>query len=112
MEGASNDERWESKADDKDVELDFTTYTPEVKLQLGKIVSAASGLKVKKLRRPVPVYQAEDADDEGYEEWDQIEMEQDGREEDEVVEIEWEALQREEGKWKVVPNIIALALSV
>jgi len=95
-------------ADEKDVELDMITFTPEIKLQLGKVTSHVSGLTLKKLRRPVPVYEVEEGD-EGEQESLQQEEEV---EEDEVVEISIDDLRRDEGRWKVVPNIMALALSL
>jgi hypothetical protein len=89
------------------------TYTPEVKLQLGKVVSKASGFTVKKLRRPIPVYEDAEGEDEDYENGaEHAQVEEQEEEEDEVIELSLDELQREEGRWKVVPNITALALSL
>lgn len=101
-------------ADLQDVELDMTTFTPEVKLQLAKVTANQSGLTLEKFRRPLPVYETEEGYEEGDfdEEGDLMEVGESEAQETEVVEISLEDLHRDGERYRFVPNIMALALAL
>lgn len=77
------------------------TFTPEIALQLGRVVSAGPELRVRQLKRPIPVWSDEDGC------WT---LELDDGEEPAETTITSEDLQNDAERWKVVPNIMALAL--
>ena len=101
-------------ADFQDVELDMTTFTPEVKLQLAKVTANQSGLTLTKFRRPLPVYETEEEYEGGDfdEEGEMMDVGDSGEEEAEVVEISLEDLHRDGERYRFVPNIVALALAL
>ena len=109
-------------ADFQDVELDMTTFTPEVRLQLAKVIESRfdanySGVLVTKFRRPLPVdeteegYEGGDFDEEG----EMMEVGESEEQEAEVVQISMEDLHRRGqnySEYRFVPNIMALALAL
>jgi len=100
-------------ADCQDVELDMTTFTPEVKLQLAKVTANQSGLTLTKFRRPLPVYEMEEGyEGEDFDEEGEMVVGESEEEEAEVVEISLEDLHRDGERYRFVPNIMALALAL
>jgi hypothetical protein len=87
----------------QDVSLNMETFTPEMALHLGRIMTVGPELRVKQLKRPVPVWSEEDGC------WT-VETD-DGEEPVEIV-IAREDLQKDAERWKIVPNIMALELGL
>lgn len=88
----------------QEVVLDQTTFTPELRLQLAKVIAVEDGLKMEKLVRPEPVY-----DD--YGEYYGIDEEQGPMDvEKEIVQLSPRELTSGQGSWKVVPEMMAVGL--
>jgi len=79
------------------------TFTPEVALHLGRIVAVEPEVKVRPLKRPISVWSDADGG------WI---LEGDDDEEPVEVIITREDLQVDAERWRVVPNIMALALGL
>ena len=79
------------------------TFTPEVALHLGRVIAVEPEVKVRQLKRPFPVWSDEDGV------WT-LDVD-DGEEPIEVI-ITREDLQKDAERWRVVPNIMALALGL